>query len=126
MAVGIWIHLTERHEHEHPHKEPSPEPPTAHADEDFSQEAPDAKSRRVRPDRDPVRHSHPHYPDSEHRHEHWRLLSSRHSMVTPVTKSASLEARKQMTWAWSSGVATRPRGVRVISAACASGERRSQ
>src|SRR5678816_3660982 len=47
-------------------------------------------------------------------------------MVTPVTKSASEEARKQMTRAWSSGVATRPSGVRRISAAWASAERRSQ
>src|SRR5258706_259459 len=48
------------------------------------------------------------------------------SMVTPVTKSASDEARKQMTRAWSSGVATRPSGVRWISAAWPSAERRSQ
>ena len=47
-------------------------------------------------------------------------------MVTPVTKSASAEARKQMTRAWSSGVATRPSGVRPISAARPSAVRRSQ
>ncbi len=39
------------------------------------------------------------------------------SIVTPVTKSASVDARKQMTRAWSSGSATRPRGVREFSRA---------
>src|ERR1700722_13271642 len=48
------------------------------------------------------------------------------SIVTPVTKSASLEARKQMTFAWSAASATRRSGVRAISAACASCERLSQ
>jgi len=43
MAVGVWLHLTERHEHEHEH---------------------------VTSDQSVIRHSHPHYPDAEHRHEH--------------------------------------------------------
>jgi len=38
MALGVWLHLTERHDHEHSHGE--------------------------------LRHSHPHYPDAEHRHAH--------------------------------------------------------
>jgi len=38
MALGVWLHLTERHEHEHRHGD--------------------------------LVHSHPHYPDVEHRHEH--------------------------------------------------------
>ena len=38
MAVGVWLHLTERHEHEHSHGD--------------------------------LRHTHPHYPDAEHRHAH--------------------------------------------------------
>ena len=40
MGVGVWLHLTERHEHEHTHE---------------AQEYP---------------HSHPHFPDIHHRHEH--------------------------------------------------------
>jgi hypothetical protein len=36
-------------------------------------------------------------------------------MVTPVTKSASLDARKQITLAWSAAPATRRSGVRPIS-----------
>lgn len=38
MMLGLWLHLTERHEHPHWHGE--------------------------------LQHSHPHYPDIQHRHEH--------------------------------------------------------
>lgn len=38
MLLGLWLHLTERHEHPHWHGE--------------------------------LQHSHPHYPDIQHRHEH--------------------------------------------------------
>ncbi|WP_296444910.1 DMT family transporter [Rhodoferax sp. UBA5149] len=38
MAVGLWLHLTERHEHPHWHGN--------------------------------LQHSHPHYPDMDHRHDH--------------------------------------------------------
>ena len=44
MALGVWLHLTERHEHEHTH------PATATATA--------------------VTHTHPHFPDSQHRHPH--------------------------------------------------------
>src|SRR5258708_39409157 len=43
------------------------------------------------------------------------------SIVTPVTKSASLDARKQITLAWSAASATRRKGVRSISACWSSG-----
>jgi hypothetical protein len=43
------------------------------------------------------------------------------SIVTPVTKSASDEARKQITRAWSIGSAMRRSGVRSISMAWSSG-----
>ena len=42
-------------------------------------------------------------------------------MVTPVTKSASLDARKQITFAWSAASAMRRSGVRPISACWSSG-----
>lgn len=45
MGVGVWLHLTERHSHEHSH------PPLA-------------------PGREPNVHTHPHFPDTEHRHAH--------------------------------------------------------
>jgi drug/metabolite transporter (DMT)-like permease len=43
MALGVWLHLTEHHEHEHEH---------------------------VILGQDPIRHSHPHYPDVDHQHAH--------------------------------------------------------
>jgi len=46
MAVGVWLLLTERHEHEHWHG---------------------AAPGGTRGD---ARHTHPHYPDSDHRHGH--------------------------------------------------------
>jgi drug/metabolite transporter (DMT)-like permease len=45
MAFGVWLHLSEHHEHEHVH---------------WSGVAGEA----------PVEHTHPHFPDTEHRHEH--------------------------------------------------------
>jgi drug/metabolite transporter (DMT)-like permease len=61
MAVGIWLHLTERHEHEHEHGEPLHEHPHG---EPAAEPRPHARGHA------PVRHSHPHYPDSDHRHGH--------------------------------------------------------
>jgi drug/metabolite transporter (DMT)-like permease len=43
MAIGVTLHLLERHEHEHSHK---------------------------LPDGTVLTHTHPHYPDAEHRHSH--------------------------------------------------------
>ena len=56
----------------------------------------------------------------------WRYTPPVTSMVRPVTKSASDEARKQMTLAWSAASATRRNGVRSISSACEACERLSQ
>lgn len=45
MALGVWLHLSEHHEHEHVH----------------------AATELGVPQ---IRHTHPHYPDTEHRHSH--------------------------------------------------------
>ncbi|WIT12142.1 EamA family transporter [Paucibacter sediminis] len=76
MALGVALHLTERHEHEHehealehahshvhgrgdPHHEHTHEPPVP------------AGTRHSHAHRhEPLRHSHAHYPDAHHRHEH--------------------------------------------------------
>ena len=73
MALGVWLHLTERHEHEHVHEEldhahrhvhdahhrhPHHFPWDGH-------EPHDHQHRHA-----PLRHSHPHYPDIHHRHGH--------------------------------------------------------
>ena len=72
MAVGVWLHLTERHEHDHVHE------PITHAHEHTH----DAHHQHEHPGgdaREPhshthqhraIRHRHPHYPDLHHRHEH--------------------------------------------------------
>jgi drug/metabolite transporter (DMT)-like permease len=45
MGLGVWLHLTERHEHEHSHE-------------------------ALESGHKPINHSHPHYPDIHHRHDH--------------------------------------------------------
>jgi drug/metabolite transporter (DMT)-like permease len=73
MALGVWLHLTERHEHDHVH-----EPVThrhlhrhdehhrhVHGPDDPSGEPHTHRHVHVR-----LRHRHAHYPDAHHRHGH--------------------------------------------------------
>jgi drug/metabolite transporter (DMT)-like permease len=73
MAVGVWLHLTERHEHDHEHE------PMEHTHRHVH----DAHHRHAHATGDPpgephshrhvhvaLRHSHAHTPDSHHRHRH--------------------------------------------------------
>ena len=73
MAVGVWLHLTERHEHEHVHE------PFVHEHAHMH----DEHHRHVHAAGDPpdephvhvhaharLIHRHPHYPDLHHRHGH--------------------------------------------------------
>lgn len=73
MAVGVWLHLTERHEHEHEHE------PLEHA----HRHAHDRHHRHEHAPGDPpgephthrhvhvrLRHAHPHVPDMHHQHRH--------------------------------------------------------
>ncbi|RLA13649.1 MAG: EamA family transporter [Gammaproteobacteria bacterium] len=73
MALGAWLHLTERHEHRHDHEE------IEHSHEHFHDEhhlhahdypvTPGTKhSHRHR--HEPLIHTHPHFPDAHHRHDH--------------------------------------------------------
>jgi drug/metabolite transporter (DMT)-like permease len=76
MAVGVALHLSERHEHRHAHEVLQHSHEHAHgtgdAHHDHVHEPP------VRPgtrhshahQHQPMVHSHPHYPDAHHRHEH--------------------------------------------------------
>jgi drug/metabolite transporter (DMT)-like permease len=72
MAIGLWIHLTERHQHEHEH-----EPMVhdhVHVHDEHHQHAhppdmppePHAHAHRHAQ----LVHRHPHYPDLHHRHTH--------------------------------------------------------
>ncbi len=64
MALGIWLHLTERHEHRHLH----PASTHSHA---LAADAHHDGIQDSGPHAHPsVEHSHAHYPDAHHRHPH--------------------------------------------------------
>jgi drug/metabolite transporter (DMT)-like permease len=73
MALGVRLHLTERHEHQHRHE--TVEHTHAHTHDEHHQheheqpwggEEPHAHQHR----HEALIHSHPHYPDLHHRHRH--------------------------------------------------------
>lgn len=73
MAIGVWLHLTERHEHahrhallDHSHRHVHDEHHQHAHDEGVAADEPHAH-RHVH---EPVLHHHPHYPDIHHRHGH--------------------------------------------------------
>ena len=76
MALGVWLHLTERHEHEHEHVVLDHD--HAHVHDGHHQHAHSADDPPVtdpvphthRHRHAPMVHSHPHYPDIHHRHAH--------------------------------------------------------
>jgi drug/metabolite transporter (DMT)-like permease len=73
MALGTWLHLTERHEHQHAH--PALRHDHEHVHDEHHQHehdvpvAPDVKHRHPHWHQPQV-HLHPHFPDAHHRHEH--------------------------------------------------------
>jgi hypothetical protein len=73
MALGVWLHLTERHDHEHEH------PAEAHAHRHVhdahhqhahSTDDPPGEPHSHWHEHAPLRHRHPHFPDAHHRHRH--------------------------------------------------------
>lgn len=76
MAIGVWLHLTERHEHLHAHEalEHAHEHVHGVGDEhhDHVHEPPvPAGTRHSHAHaHQPLAHAHPHYPDAHHRHGH--------------------------------------------------------
>jgi len=76
MSVGVWLHLTERHEHEHVHE--AMFHAHAHVHDEHHQHAhgpddppvTDPKPHVHVHRHEPLVHSHPHYPDIHHRHGH--------------------------------------------------------
>jgi drug/metabolite transporter (DMT)-like permease len=76
MAVGVWLHATERHEHHHRHE--AMEHDHAHVHDEHHRHAhgpldpsvadPEPHSHPHR--HEPLVHSHAHYPDIHHRHSH--------------------------------------------------------
>jgi drug/metabolite transporter (DMT)-like permease len=76
MALGVWIHVTERHEHEHRHEAMAHEHPHVHDEHHRHAHAPGDPpitdpTPHSHPHRhEPLVHTHPHYPDIHHRHGH--------------------------------------------------------
>ncbi|MHB8727888.1 MAG: DMT family transporter [Sulfuricaulis sp.] len=73
MALGVWLHLTERHEHEHEHAPLAHEHRHGHDahhrhTHDFPWDGTEPHTHFHR--HAPLLHSHPHYPDIHHRHGH--------------------------------------------------------
>ena len=76
MALGVVLHLSERHEHMHTH-EPL-EHMHSHMHDEHHQHGHDLTWDGAEPHEHPHRHevlthSHPHYPDIHHRHPHQRV-----------------------------------------------------
>lgn len=73
MALGVWLHVTERHEHEHAHEALGHT--HEHLHDEHHQHAHDFPWDGREPHvhahlHTPLAHSHPHYPDLHHRHGH--------------------------------------------------------
>jgi drug/metabolite transporter (DMT)-like permease len=73
MALGLWLHLTERHAHPHTHEAVTHDHPHRHDEHhrhahDFAW---DGTEPHAHPHaHEPVTHAHAHAPDLHHRHEH--------------------------------------------------------
>ena len=73
MALGVWLHVSERHEHMHAHEPLEHEHLHSHDVHhqhlhDFDWDGSEPHAHRHR--HEPLVHSHPHYPDLHHRHDH--------------------------------------------------------
>jgi drug/metabolite transporter (DMT)-like permease len=73
MALGVWLHLTERHEHEHFHT--ALEHDHEHTHDEHHQHAhtepvPSGAQHSHWHRHEPTTHRHSHFPDAHHRHEH--------------------------------------------------------
>jgi drug/metabolite transporter (DMT)-like permease len=73
MAIGVSLHLTERHEHEHRHE--ALEHDHLHTHDEHHRHAHNPSDPPGEPHSHPHRHeelihAHPHYPDIHHRHGH--------------------------------------------------------
>lgn len=73
MALGVWLHVSERHEHEHEHE--ALEHEHLHTHDEHHQHVHEFEFDGIGPHshphaHTPMIHSHPHYPDLHHRHRH--------------------------------------------------------
>jgi hypothetical protein len=73
MALGVWLHVSERHEHKHDHE--AMEHEHLHSHDEHHQHTHDFPWDGHEPHshshwHEPMTHAHPHYPDLHHRHGH--------------------------------------------------------
>jgi drug/metabolite transporter (DMT)-like permease len=73
MALGVWLHISERHAHEHTHEALAHN--HRHRHDEHHQHTHDFLWDGTEPHthphvHEPLTHSHPHYPDLHHRHGH--------------------------------------------------------
>ena len=73
MALGVWLHVSERHEHQHVHEPMEHSHPHVHDahhqhEHEAGWDAREPHTHRHRHER--LVHGHPHYPDLHHRHGH--------------------------------------------------------
>jgi drug/metabolite transporter (DMT)-like permease len=73
MALGVWLHLTERHEHWHHHAAMEHDHEHVHDEHHLHShdpEVPAGARHRHAHSHEPTAHAHPHFPDAHHHHEH--------------------------------------------------------
>jgi drug/metabolite transporter (DMT)-like permease len=71
MAVGLWLHLSERHEHTHAHEAVEHDHVHTHDDHhDHLHDGPVSEPHGHSHRHAPMVHAHVHYPDLHHRHGH--------------------------------------------------------
>ncbi|RYV52165.1 DMT family transporter [Pengzhenrongella frigida] len=73
MAVGVWLHLTERHSHEHTHHALTHEHRHTHDAEhqhEHAEPVPAGAWHTHEHTHPAITHTHEHYPDARHRHAH--------------------------------------------------------
>ena len=71
MGLGVWLHVTERHEHAHVHAPLEHEHEHTHDDHHLHEHSPaiSAGVRHSHPHaHEAMTHTHPHYPDAHHQH----------------------------------------------------------
>lgn len=73
MAIGVWLHVSERHEHLHVHEAMEHEHLHDHDQHHLHRHEFDWDGKQPHAhvhEHEPMSHSHPHYPDLHHRHHH--------------------------------------------------------
>ena len=73
MALGVWLHLMERHEHEHAHEPLDHRHPHRHDEHHQHDHGPEWDGKEPHGhlhQHNVVTHHHPHFPDIHHRHSH--------------------------------------------------------